>query len=368
MAVNILDALKGQLGGALVGQLGKQLGVNSGAAQSGIDAILPSILGGLMKKASTPVGAGALNDMLEKDEYNGGLLEKLPGMLGGGSGGDPSMMTNLGMTVLKSLFGENIASIAALIAKFTGMNSDKSTSLLAILAPLVMSYLGAKKRADGLDAKGLSSLLMSQKDSVAKSLPPGFAGALGLGSLGITDAGARRPVAATAPASTQSSGSGLRWLIPVLILCGLAVWAYLAQNKPVVPNRQIENDAAIDDLDDAEMLDVEVPAVELTDTTAQLTGLFDEYRAALSDVTDEASAKAAVPSIMGFNEKLGGMTFGLESLPEVARTGIADKVKGLVEPIQAMIDKLYAIPGVKPILEPVIANMLDKLKPFLPAA
>ncbi|TWU47625.1 hypothetical protein Poly51_54260 [Rubripirellula tenax] len=364
MSINILDLLKGQLGGALIGQLGKQVGLDSNQAKSGMDAILPSILGGLMKKASTPQGADSLNDMLDQDDYSGSLLEKLPGMLGGGSdSGGSSMMTNLGMTVLSSLFGDKVASIAGMLAKVTGIGSDKSTSMMALLAPLVMSFLGAKKRADGLDAGGMASLLMSQKDSVASSLPPGMAGALGLGDLGITD---KAPAARPAPAPAQKSGgSGLAWLLPLLILGGLAAWFLMSRGKPDLPAvNDIDLGVDVGDITP----DVSLPDVGVPDLTSNLTGMFDQYKATLTDVTDEASAKLAVPKMEEYNGKLGGMAEMFKKLPAAAQSTVGGKAEELLAPIQAILDKLYAIPGVQAILEPVVTSMLDKVKAFVPSA
>lgn len=367
MSLNLIDLMKEQLTGAVAGQIGQKFGMDESAATTGIGAILPTVLGGLMKQSSTAEGAEALSQTLDSDDYDGGLFDNLSGMLSGG--GSDGLMGGLGDTVLKSLFGDKLASIAGIIGKVAGIGSDKSSSMLALLAPLVMSFLGKQKRSMGLDASGLSSLLMSQKDSVAESLPAGMSSALGLGSLGIQEPA---PAAPAPQPQAQGGGGMLKLLIPLVVIGAIGFLAY----KMIGPAGEAVQDAgeavANVDLGDVDMgevdLGVSVPDVTMpgADMTSQLTGVFDSYRETLTGVTDEASATAALPKLEEFNEKLGGMTEMAGKLPEVARTALGGKVSGLLEPLQGIIDKLYQIPGVQAILEPVVNGMMEKAKGLLP--
>ncbi|QDT08497.1 DUF937 domain-containing protein [Planctomycetes bacterium K23_9] len=361
MSINLIDLMKDQLTGAIAGQIGNKLGVDKNAAESGIGAILPTILGGLMKQSSTPAGAESLNNTLDQADFDGGLLDKLPDLLGGGGGNDQGgMLSGMGDTLLRSLFGDKVASIVGLISKFTGMDSGKSGSLMALLAPLVMSFLGKQKRSMGLDANGLAGLLSSQKDAVASSLPPGLAGTMGLGELGITDS-----PAAAAPShshSTSQGGGGLgKLLIPLVIIAALGFLAYKFLGGA--------GDAINDGVDAVKNAEVGLPEVPTVDSmTGQLSGVFDNYKETLSGVTDEASASAALPQLEEYNEKLGGMSDLLGKLPEGARGAVGDQVKSMLGPIQGIIDKLYAIPGVKSILDPVLSSMVEKAKALIPGA
>lgn len=383
MAINMIDLLKDQLGGAVAGQLGKQVGLDEDTAKSGLGAILPTILGGLMKQASTPGGAETLDQTLGQDDYSGGLLEKLPDMLGGGDDGQPSMMTNLGQSVLTMLFGENVGSIAAILSKVTGMSGEKSGSLLALIAPLVMSYLGAKKRSDGLDASGLSSLLMSQKDHVAAAMPAGMAGTLGLADLGITDT-PPPPAATPAPvpvATASSGGGGMAWLFPLILICGIGGLAYFL-SRGGAPDLEAAGQQGAEAVEAAEQMADEAAdgvtglvegASDITgditgDMTGQLTDLFGQYNETFAGVTDEASAKEAAVTLQDYNAKLGAMGSMFDKLPESARAGLGGKLGEMVQPIEAMIEKLYAIPGVKPILEPIVSSMREKVTGMMPAA
>ena len=61
MAINIIDMLKNQLGGQIAGQLGRQFGESEQATKSGIEALVPTILGGLLKQVAAPGGADKLD-------------------------------------------------------------------------------------------------------------------------------------------------------------------------------------------------------------------------------------------------------------------------------------------------------------------
>jgi hypothetical protein len=107
--------------------------------------VLPTILGGLMKQSSTPDGADQLNETLDQNDFDGGMLDNLGDLFGGsgasaGSGG--------GSDLLGGLAGD------------------------------------------------VSNLLMSQKDEVAKAMPAGMSGLLGLTSMGFQDMSAGSPTAA----------------------------------------------------------------------------------------------------------------------------------------------------------------------------
>ncbi len=57
MAINLVEILKSQVGSQVASQISRQFGVNEQTAKSGVDAILPTILGGLLKQVTSPGGA-----------------------------------------------------------------------------------------------------------------------------------------------------------------------------------------------------------------------------------------------------------------------------------------------------------------------
>jgi hypothetical protein len=354
--MNMMDILKGQLGGMVAGQLGKAVGLDSKQAESGIGALLPVILGGLMKQSSTPEGANKLDETLSGDDFDGGMFDNLSDIFSGG--GDTSSMSNMGGGLVKMIFGDKVGAIADIIGRVTGMKSSSTTSLLALLAPLVMSFLGKQKRSLGLDGGGMANLLMSQKDEVAKEMPEGIAGALGLTDLGFQDTPAGAPAQTPSAQPQTSGGGGLgKLLIPLVILGALGFfgWKMLGNKLP-----------------ETNLPDVNVPDVDLgsasealgmsaDDVTGNLQEVFGGYQETLSGITDVDSAKAAVPEMEKLNEQLSGVSGLMDKLPAGIKETVTGQIGSMIEPVQAMLDKVLAIPGVGPILQPYVDSMLDKV-------
>jgi len=220
MAIHIVDLLKSQIGGQIAGQFGKQFGENEQAVKTGVEAMIPTVLGALLKQVSAPGGAQKLDKTLSEGGYDGSLLDNLSGMF---SGGGAQSTTNKGGELVSMLFGDKAAMLGPIFVKLTGMKSGSVMSMLAMVAPIVMSYLGKQKQTMGLDANGLAGLITSQKDSIAAAMPLGVADAIGLGSLGINS-----PAMSHSAPAVKSGGGGLaKVLIPLALLAAVGYGAYV---------------------------------------------------------------------------------------------------------------------------------------------
>ena len=152
---NILDLIQSQLSGAVIEQLSKQVGGNSGETQSAIQSAIPTILKALTNNASTTEGASSLANALDKD-HDGSILTDLMGFIS--SGND----TNGGSGILKHLFGDKRQNVEQVISQQSGLNSGATSNLMTQLAPIVMGFLGQQKQQGGLDIGGIASLVMNQ--------------------------------------------------------------------------------------------------------------------------------------------------------------------------------------------------------------
>ena len=408
MAINILDMLKSQLGGQLAGQLGRQFGESEQATKSGIEALVPTILGGLLKQISAPGGADKLDRTLKDGGYDGGLLDNLSGML---SGGGTDSLTSKGGGLISMLMGDKAAMIAPIIAKLTGMKPGTVASLLSILAPLIMSFLGKQKKTMGLDSSGLANLLMSQKDSIGAALPAGISDAMGLGSLGIAGPAVARSATSNAPAAAAGGGGALKFLIPLAILGALGYGCYrfifdgirapgAAGNTIVeidpnaLPDPSQQRGEAMSDQRPAEEAPVEeAPAAKASaaetsaaetsaaesmaeklggalggfglpgaDAMPDVKSMFKSLTGSLGKVTDAETAKDALPDLEAVDKKLESLSTGFGLLPEAIRSKLTDSLKSMLPDFQATIDKVMAIPGVRDILQPIIDEVMAKVK------
>lgn len=145
-------------------QVSQQLGIDQNQASGAIGAALPLLLGAMGRNAREPQGAQALLGALQRDHApasSGGFdLGSLLGSVLGGGGGNA---TN-GAGILGHVFGGNTDRATQGLSQATGLDSSKTRQLLAILAPIVMSYL-AQRFANGGNPNQLSQALGQEAQS-----------------------------------------------------------------------------------------------------------------------------------------------------------------------------------------------------------
>ncbi len=235
MSTNLVDLLKSQVGSQIAAQVSRQFGMNEQSAKSGVDAILPTILGGLLKQVTSPGGAEKLDRTMKDGGYDGGLLDNLTDVFGGAKSTE---VQQKGGDLLTMLFGDKVAMVGPILSKLTGIKLDSFSSILATLAPLVLSFLAKQKQAMGLDAQGLSSLIVGQKDNIIAAMPPGVPQAMGLGGFelpGVNIPGVSLPGTGTAPAGGGAkpasqgipTGVALGIIAVILLVVGFGVYQYI---------------------------------------------------------------------------------------------------------------------------------------------
>jgi outer membrane protein OmpA-like peptidoglycan-associated protein len=256
MASSLIDVAKGYLTSEVVNRISGALGESPDRMHRAIDAGIPSILAGFVKNASSS-GLGRMFDMLKQDppELNqtgglDGILGNLGGLLTGGSA---ESLIKFGQSALGALFGGKLSSIVDLIARTSGIKPESVSSLLGMLAPLLMGVIRKEASTHGFSPSSLANLLTSQADSIAKLAPAGLASALGLNSLAdlgsaadsikSAGAGAAREIGHAAEAAANPL---LRWAVPLALLALIALGLMYMYNRTEVPpqNRAQEPDLA----------------------------------------------------------------------------------------------------------------------------
>lgn len=168
-------------------QVSQQLGIEPAQASSAVGAALPLLLGAMGRNAQQPEGADALLGALQRDHAPaaGGGFD-LGGLLGSVLGGGGGNATN-GAGILGHVFGGNSDRAAQGLSQATGLDSSKTGQLLAILAPIVMSYL-AQRFANGGNAGQLSQALGQEAQAASSGgLLTSVLDQDGDGQLGIGD-------------------------------------------------------------------------------------------------------------------------------------------------------------------------------------
>jgi hypothetical protein len=362
-------------------RLGSLVGLSPESTRTAIRAAVPAILAALVGLVQRPGGRDQLAAAVRNQDP--GVLDNLNAMLGGGR---QNSLIESGSGLLASLFGENkVGALSGAIGRFAGLNQGSATSLLTALAPVVLGALGREQRAQGLDAQGVADLLNDQKGNIAQALPPGLASELGstglldgiadrLGAaVGTTAQAARRAEAdvtrtASVASSTASGAAGrqrtsggsswLRWLLGLLALLLLLwlAWQYLLRDRveeeavaPTTPPATVGEPAQNLVVDDVNI-------------GQEVTNAFESATAALNDVTDAASAEAALPRLNEIDanlDRLGGLA---GQLPAEGKSALAALINGALPELEALIARVTEIPGVGDVIGPAANGLVDKLR------
>lgn len=236
MAFNLLNTVSGLFNNDLIGRAASSLGESEGSIQKAIGGLVPSVLTGLLNKASSGGGTGASGILdMAKQAASSGILGNLSGLLGGSSGG--GSMSGL-LSMAGSLFGDKLGNVTSLISNYAGIKSSSASSLLNLTAPAALGTLGKYANENNLNSGGLLSFLNTQKDSILSAIPSGLglASALGLGSLSDIGNKLSGAVSNIAGGAKQAAGtaadaakSGSRWLLPLLLilLAIAAIWYFM---------------------------------------------------------------------------------------------------------------------------------------------
>lgn len=148
---NILALLNGGLGKEVIDSISKESGASKKDTQTVVTAALPALLGALQSNAGSGGAGGILQAINSK--HDGSILDNLASALGSGAASD-------GEGILKHVLGGSQSSIQKAISKKSGVSATTVSKILALLAPIVMGYLGREtKKSSVSNEKGLTDLL-----------------------------------------------------------------------------------------------------------------------------------------------------------------------------------------------------------------
>jgi len=156
---NVLELLKNAIPSGLVDQLAQQNGTAPEQTNNAVDGILGTLVGALSKNASTPEGAEALNNALERDQHQN-ILGNVMGLFSGNQTDENDRKAN-GLGILGHVLGDKMGGIVEMLTQSTGLQQGNISDMMVKLAPVVMGVLGQVKSQQNLDANGLSQTLSS---------------------------------------------------------------------------------------------------------------------------------------------------------------------------------------------------------------
>lgn len=391
MAINLMDLVKSAISSSGVAdQIGSAAGLDKSKTNSAIDAAIPVLLSGLMKKASTPSGASELSNIFKKQDAEPSILDNLGSLV---SGGASSKLLGMGSSLLPMLLGSSQASIVSVLMKLLGIGDKGVLGLLGSLAPIVMGVVGKQaKSAGGFDPGVLTNLLGGQSNFLSSALPNELKGVMGLADLGrqasetvnnaarnTTRETTTRERAYVAPAPAAPASNPLSWLLPLLALAGLGFLGYTFMSgtkkeevkTPVVrtPTPVPATAPAVKPVPDSVAAPLELPKLELPggmsieDLKAKLSGSFDGITTTLGSITDVDTAKGAVSKLEEAAKAYADL--GMDKMPAAATGTLAPFIKPYFEKVGGLLNGLYLIPGVKEIIEPVLGPMVQSVSKMM---
>ena len=157
--------MSGQLLQSLLNELNKpeltksvsqQLNVDDATAKKAMGAALPLLLGGVNKNAQTESGAEKLHKALQKDHANA-KLDDLKALL------ESRERQAEGNKIVGHVFGNNAQKVSKSVEKSANLGEGGGDQLMAMLAPLVMGFLGNEQSQGGMDVSALVGMLGNEQ-------------------------------------------------------------------------------------------------------------------------------------------------------------------------------------------------------------
>lgn len=136
---SILDLVQQHLGPQEIAQIGQQLGADPATTEQAVAAALPAIVGGMASTAQQPQGASTLQGLLGS---HSGVLGSLGSLISAGAPAD-------GGGLLSQILGQHQNTVQQGVQQQTGLGSDQTRRLLAILAPIVVGAVAKRAMNQG---------------------------------------------------------------------------------------------------------------------------------------------------------------------------------------------------------------------------
>lgn len=165
MADSLFTSLLGMLDPRTVEGLAGSLGTSGQSVAQGLKSSIAAVLGGLATKSEDPHALRAILDNAPAETTLSDVAH---------AASDPnSPLLSTGKHLLSSLFGNSAPAVTDAMGSALGLGTGTASRLLSMAAPLVLSFVGNRVRADGMSMTGLGNLLEREMGSIRSALPAG---------------------------------------------------------------------------------------------------------------------------------------------------------------------------------------------------
>lgn len=147
--MSLLDLLTGNTSNQVAEKAENKFGISRNQIIALLAVAAPLVISYLRNKSQDAKEAEALNNALDKD-HDGSILN------------DSSQLEDReseGSSILGHIFGGDKQNVENQLSQNTGISIDKIGPVLAMLAPVIMGYIGKEKQQNNVGAGGLGDLL-----------------------------------------------------------------------------------------------------------------------------------------------------------------------------------------------------------------
>src|SRR5689334_22238514 len=167
---NLLSAAKGYLTPDVVRNASVMTGESESATRQAMHGGVATVFSGLANVASTSEGASTVASFARDPAY-GSILNNISSAFKGGN--EASSLMKSGQGLVGKIFGDRTNNVTEALARSSGVSSSSSSKIMSMIAPMAIGVLGKHVAARGLNAGGLASSLMEQKQEFASAAPEG---------------------------------------------------------------------------------------------------------------------------------------------------------------------------------------------------
>ncbi|MGZ5285090.1 MAG: DUF937 domain-containing protein [Kaistella sp.] len=143
--MNLIDLITGNAGNQVASQAQNKFGIEKNQIIALLAVAAPLVISYLRKKSQEdPNEAEAINSALDKD-HDGSILDN-PAQV--------EARQEEGGSILDHIFGGQKLQVENQLSQNTGISMDKIGPVLAMLAPLIMGFIGKEKQSSGVNSGG----------------------------------------------------------------------------------------------------------------------------------------------------------------------------------------------------------------------
>jgi hypothetical protein len=337
MSTNLISLASEYLTPEVLTKIGSALGLDRSIIGRACSAAIPALFGQFANLAATGEGASRLFGAVKQQDTH--ILDNLSRTIGGPGDG-------AGLSSLRTLLGgSSFSALSGALGKFAGLPPTSSSSLLGMVAPMLMAVLGKQSAEQGLNASGLANLLAEQKDHISAAMPSSFKDAL---RSAAPEQGTRFfPKSSGTP---QRSWGSWAWILPVIALALLGWWLLGTRGTNVAERTQPEAPQT--------QASTSIAGVDLKSSTQKA---LDNVSTTLRDVKDEPSAQAALGKLRNADAELDNVIRLSAQLPDAGKKAVGSVAASAESATTQLFDKVLAIPGVKEVAKPQIDSLRAKL-------